>query len=234
MSPAIRDKVEIITKCGIRAIGDQFLDAKKINHYDSTKETILNSVDNSLRMLKTEYINTLLLHRPDYLMDVEEVSDAFNRLKEAGKVKNFGVSNFNPTQFDLLQDSLDFKLSTNQIEFSPFNTSALDNGLMDQCYKNRINPMIWSCLGGGKLFDHEDSVTKRLSVILKKIIEETDADSISQVIYAWALMLPCRPRIITGSGKIENIKPLVDSVNLQLSREQWYQIWCASVGHGVA
>ncbi|MDD1793464.1 aldo/keto reductase [Enterovibrio sp. ZSDZ42] len=233
-SASLREQAKIITKCGIRGVGPGSLDAKNTSHYDSDKLTIIKSVDNSLKDLKTDYVDTLLLHRPDYLMNVQEVNEAFNELKRSGKVRDFGVSNFNVTQFNLLQSALDVKLCTNQIEFSPFNTEALDNGLFDQCYKNQVSPMIWSCLGGGKLFDESHPVTSRLTKVLNEIAEEIGAVSISQVVYAWVFKMPCQPRIITGSSKIENISPLVDSIHLTLSKEQWYQIWAAAVGHDVA
>lgn len=233
LSPTLRSRVNIITKCGIRGVGNGALDARSVSHYDSSKETILSSVDHSLKALKTDYVDTLLLHRPDYLMDVEEVNDALNTLKQQGKVRRFGVSNFSVSQFSLLQDALDVTLCTNQFEFSPFQTEALDNGLFDQCYQNRIRPMIWSCLGGGRLFDPQDEVTQRLSESLCEVMEEVGVSSLAELIYAWVLAIPSQPRIITGSGKIDNIRPLAEASKVSLSREQWYQIWTAAVGHGV-
>ncbi|PMN90660.1 aldo/keto reductase [Enterovibrio norvegicus] len=233
LSPNLRENINIITKCGIRGVGDNPLDATSVNHYDSSKATILASVDHSLKALGTDYVDTLLLHRPDYLMDVDAVNDAFNTLKAQGKVKQFGVSNFNTAQFSLLQSTLDEPLITNQIELSPFETSALDNGLLDQCYQHRIRPMIWSCLGGGRLFDTTDAVTQRLTQGLSGLMEEVGVSSLAELIYAWVLTLPSQPQIITGSGKIENIRPLVNARDIRLTREQWYQVWSAAVGHGV-
>ncbi|MGF1865296.1 aldo/keto reductase [Enterovibrio norvegicus] len=233
LSPNLRDSINIITKCGIRGVGDNPLDATSVNHYDSSKATILASVDHSLKALGTDYVDTLLLHRPDYLMDVDAVNDAFNALKAQGKVKQFGVSNFNTAQFSLLQSTLDVPLVTNQIEFSPFETSALDNGLLDQCYRHRIRPMIWSCLGGGRLFDKTDAVTQRLTESLNGLMEEVGVSSLAELIYVWVLTLPSQPQIITGSGKIENIRPLVNARDIRLTREQWYQVWSAAVGQGV-
>ena len=151
LSPELRDKIHIISKCGICPPGETSLHAKGTAHYNSSEKLILGSVDHTLKDLQTDHIDTLLIHRPDYLMNIDEVSNAFNKLKESGKVKNFGVSNFNTHQFELLQSVLDIKLCTNQIEFSPFETSALDNGLLDQCYRHKIQPMLWSCLGGGRI-----------------------------------------------------------------------------------
>lgn len=233
LSPELRKDIHIISKCGIVPPGDSHLHAKETAHYNSSEKLILTSVDHTLKDLQTDYIDTLLIHRPDYLMNVDEIGSAFNALKDSGKVKNFGVSNFNTHQFELLQSALDIKLCTNQIEFSPFETSALDNGLLDQCYRHKIQPMLWSCLGGGQLFDESNPITQRLLKALAEIKEETNAPSTTALIYAWILKLPSAPQIISGSSKIENTKPLVDALNIELSQEHWYKILKAARGYDI-
>ena len=117
-SPGLRQRMQLVTKCGIKLRSDLFPDLK-MNHYDTTYHHIIRSVENSLRNLHTDVIDLLLIHRPDPLMDPAEIASAFYSLKKAGKVLNFGVSNFNPLQFESLNRHFARQLVTNQVEFSP-------------------------------------------------------------------------------------------------------------------
>ncbi|WP_255558516.1 aldo/keto reductase [Zhongshania aquimaris] len=146
----LRRQVEIVTKCGIRPVGFGPLGGTAVNHYDSSSQSIITSTENSLRELRTDYIDLLLIHRPDYLMHAEEIASAFDTLLSSGKVRAVGVSNFSVQQFALLQQACDQRLVTNQVEFSPYNTAALDSGLFEQCQTGGISPMLWSCLAGGR------------------------------------------------------------------------------------
>src|SRR5688572_18573783 len=148
-NPVLRNKMELVTKCGIK-----FPSANRpkswAKHYDTSKEHILWSAENSLKMLGTDRIDLLLIHRPDPLLDPHEVATAFTQLRQQGKVLHFGVSNFTTTQFELLQSNLPFPLVTNQIELSLTCHTALFDGTLDVLMKNKTSPMAWSPLGGGK------------------------------------------------------------------------------------
>lgn len=234
LKPALREKMEIITKCGIHLAGAKECGAEKINHYDSRKESILSSVELSLANLRTDYIDVLLLHRPDFLMDGEEVAAAFSQLKEQGKVRHFGVSNFNVHQFDYLQHALgDEKLVTNQVELSPYHMHALGHGTLEQCARHGASPMLWSCLAGGKLLVPETDKGHRLADVLDNVAQEIGATAIEQVVYAWVLGLPYNPLPLLGTSKIERIKVAVEAEHLSLTQEQWYSIWQASNGQPV-
>ena len=229
LKPSLRDEIQIISKCGIAL---QASDAK-VNHYDSGYDSIVSSVEMSLRRLGIEQLDVLLLHRPDYLLQVDEVSEAFEALSARGDVAHFGVSNFNASQFDLLQSRLGRKLVTNQLEINPINTLVLDNGCLDQAQQHGFRPMAWSCLAGGRLFLESSPKMDRLRQTLNEMLLETDAETIDQLLYAWACRLPSKPIPIIGSGKIERVAAAVASQSIRLSREQWYRILVAAQGHDV-
>ncbi len=233
LKPEWRDQMEIISKCGINLINDKYPD-RYVKHYDTSKAHILEAVDNSISNLNCGYLDILLIHRPDPLMQVDEVAEAFEILKTNGKVKHFGVSNFTPAQFSLLQSRLDYPLVTNQIELSPLALDAMTDGSLDQCQQQRISPMIWSCLGGGRLFSETSDHAIKLRQILTTVADETGAQSIEQVIYAWVLQLPSKPMPIIGSGNAERIKLAAEAERICLDRQQWFRVLEGAVGGRVA
>lgn len=233
LQPALRQKMQIITKCGIRPMGFGELGAQSTNHYDSSREAIINSAEASLRELQTDYVDILLLHRPDFLMDVYEVAEAFAQLKAQGKVRYFGVSNFSVHQFQALQNVWPDGLVSNQVEFSPYQMQALQSGVFEQCTAVGARPMLWSCLGAGKLLQPEDDKGERVLSALQQVVEEVGADNVEQVVYAWVQALPCQPLPLLGTSKIERVANAVKGADITLSREQWYAIWQASNGAAV-
>ncbi len=232
LEPALRQQLEIVTKCDIKFRSAKFPNCT-VKHYDTSAAHIAYSVDNSLQNLGTDYLDLLLIHRPDPLMNADEVADAFVQLKQSGKVRHFGVSNFTPYQFDLLQSRLDFPLVTNQVEVNPVNIFALHDGTLDQMQMKRIRPMIWSALGGGSIFTAQTEQAHRLRTVLGNVSEELGGASLDQVIYAWLLKLPCQPLPIIGSGNIERVRSAVAAKEINLTREQWFCIWEAAAGHEV-
>lgn len=232
LDKSMRDKIEIVSKCDIKLCGDKNPDWK-VNHYNTSKSHIVDSVNHSLKRLQVEDLDVLLIHRPDALMDADEVAEAFAELKQAGKVKHFGVSNFSPRQFELLQSRLDAPLVTNQVEINPLNFDVVDDGTLDLLQQLRVKPMAWSCLAGGDIFNGKEEQHVRVRDELQAIAKEVGAQSIDQVIYAWVRRLPSKPLPIIGSGKIERVQAAIDALSIDLSREQWFRVWCASKGHGV-
>ncbi|MCE2571136.1 aldo/keto reductase [Motilimonas eburnea] len=229
LEPSLRQQLQVISKCGIiPGQGD------KVAHYNSSKAEIIGSVDNSLRNLGVEKLDLLLIHRPDILMQADEVAEAFNQLQGAGKVAHFGVSNFNTADFDLLQSRLDAPLVTNQIEINPLNLQATEDGTLAQMQQYKVRPMAWSCLAGGQLFNGESEQAQRVRQTLAQVAQEIGASCIDQVAYAWVMKLPANPVPIIGSGKIERVKLALQALELNLNHEQWYRIWTAAKGHGVA
>ncbi|EOU3148798.1 aldo/keto reductase family oxidoreductase [Yersinia enterocolitica] len=228
LKPSLRSQLELVSKCGIATTAKP---EHALGHYITDRSHIIEGAEQSLTYLHTDYLDLLLIHRPDPLMDADEVAEAFTQLHKSGKVRHFGVSNFSPAQFSLLQSRLPFSLVTNQVEISPLHQPAIVDGTLDACQQLRIKPMAWSCLGGGRLFSDPEFQTLRNE--LQTIADEIGAESIEQVVYAWVLRLPSAPLPIIGSGKIERVKTAWASLSLTLTRQQWFRIRRAALGYDV-
>ncbi len=225
----IRKELQIITKCGIKLHSDKFPE-RKIKSYDYSTDYIISSVNNSLSNFGTDYIDLLLLHRPAPFFDPEEVAKAFSQLRSSGKVLHFGVSNFTPRQYEMLEAYLDFELVTNQVEISPYCLEHFDNGNMDFFLNEKINPMAWSPLAGGRIFQPQDDRSMRIFNVMKEIERELEVEGIDKVAYCWLLQHPVSILPIVGSGKITHIKSAVEALEVKMSMEQWYKIYIASTG----
>jgi predicted oxidoreductase len=231
-SPGLRKRMQLVTKCGIKLVSANRPE-HGLKHYDTSQEHVIASVENSLRTLGTDWIDLLLIHRPDPIMDADEVAGAFLTLRESGKVLHFGVSNFSASQFDLLASRLDFPLVTNQVELSVVNMEVLHDGTIDQCQRLGISPMAWSPLGGGRLFREDTPQLKRLCAALDDVGEQWDGATADQVALAWILRHPARIVPVLGTGKIDRVRRAARSVAIDLTREQWFSIWSASAGRPV-
>ncbi|MCB2208914.1 MAG: aldo/keto reductase [Bacteroidetes bacterium] len=227
--PEMRRSVEIVTKCGIKLRSDKFPE-RKIKIYDTRKKHIIESVNSSLENLSTDHIDLLLIHRPDPLISLYEVSEAFHQLEKEGKVLHFGVSNFNPQQFEALHTIFDKKLVANQIEISPYQLAHFDNSNLDYLMKEHIVPMAWSPLAGGKLIHPNDEKSRRIHSKLSEIAEEMEIAEINQLVLAWLFAHPSGIIPILGTGKIEHVQSAVDSTKIKLSREDWFRIYIAATG----
>jgi predicted oxidoreductase len=227
LDPSLREVVQLVTKCAIGTWG------ASLYHYDASKAHILWSAEESLANLRTDRLDVLLIHRPDPLMDADEVAEAFTELRQSGKVLHFGVSNFTPSQFELLASRLSFPLVTNEVQFSVMHLDAWADGTLDLCQRLRISPLAWSPLGGGRLFREDTEQTQRLRKEMKEIGEELGGASIDQVALAWILRHPSRVIPILGTGAIERVRSAVKAEQLELSREQYFRIWTASTGAGL-
>ncbi|WP_175418166.1 aldo/keto reductase [Marinitoga sp. 1138] len=231
-NPKIRKKMQLISKCGIIRKSDKFPD-RRVKHYNTSKEHIIESVEKSLKNLHTDYLDLLLIHRPDPFMNPDEIAEAFYELKKSGKVLYFGVSNFTIQQFKTLQSRLSFPLITNQIEISPYNLEHFFNENIYFLLEKRINPMAWSPLSGGKLFDPDDDRGERIKKALKEVAKDFGISEIEKIVYAWLLNHPVGILPIVGSGKIERIKNAVEALEITLTREQWFMVYEASLGYKV-
>lgn len=229
-SPGLRERLQIVTKCGIKLVSPA-RPAHTLKCYDTSRAHVTASVENSLRALRTDRIDLLLIHRPDALMDPDALAETFRGLQAAGKVLNFGVSNHLPSQFALLHRRL--ALVTNQIEFSPLHLSALSDGTLDQATDLGLPPMVWSPLAGGRLFSAQDEPAQRVQGALEELARERDV-SVATIAYAWILRHPSRPIPITGSGHIERLREAVAALELHLGPEDWYRVWRASTGRDVS
>lgn len=233
LKPELREEMEIITKCGIKLVSENRPD-HALKSYDTSKKHILASVEQSLENLQTNYIDVLLIHRPDPFMDPVEVAEAFIQLKKEGKVRHFGVSNFKRSQFKMLQSYLDFPLVTNQIELSVAHLENFKDGTVDLCQEERITPMAWSPLAGGAIFSDTDERMTALRKKLEKIAAELGVTSIDEVMYAWLYNHPAHILPVVGSGKVKRIEAAIHALEIKLTREQWFDIYQTSKGHEIA
>lgn len=233
LNPKIREKMEIVTKTGI-----VFKSNNRPEHdghyYNTTFDHIVKSAERSLQNFGTDYIDVLLIHRPDPFMDPEDVARAFNQLRSEGKVNYFGVSNFTQNDFTLLQSYLDFDLVTNQIEASVLKYDNFENETIKFLQEKRINPMIWSPLAGGQIFTSQSESAIRVRNVLTEIAKKHNTENISKIAYAWLLAHPAKLIPIVGSGKINRISEAVNALNIKLTRADWFAILDALVGHEVA
>ncbi len=235
MNPSIREKMILQSKCGIRS-----------GYFDFSKEHIIESVNGILKRLKTDYLDILLLHRPDSLMEPAEVAEAFEELHNSGKVKYFGVSNHNPAQIELLQRYLTYKLVVNQLQFSIVHTPIIDSGItlnmkidqavnrdssiLEYCRLNDITIQAWSpyqhgFFEGSFLGDLERF--PELNGIIDAIAEKYGVTN-TAIATAWITRHPANIQVVLGTTKMERMKDACKGAEIVLTREEWYQIYKAA------
>ncbi len=227
-APGLRERLRLVTKCGIRLVSAA-RPAHRVKSYDSSRAHLVASVENSLRALRTDRIDLLLVHRPDYLAEPDEVAATFADLQRAGKVLAFGASNHSPAQFAMLHRR--YALVTNQVEFSPLQMRALADGTLEQATDLGLRPMAWSPLGGGRLFGHDEQAQRVRGVLAE--LGQARGVSVATMAYAWVLRHPSRPVAITGSGRIDALREATAALSAPLAAEDWYRVWEASMGHPV-
>jgi len=228
--PRLRSALQLTSKCGIKLVSPNR--PYRLKSYDASKEHIIASAEHSLKMLRTDYLDVFLIHRPDFLMDVHEIAEAFSRLQQQGKVKAFGVSNFSPRQFELLHQI--FPLVTNQIEVSLLHLDAFQDGSLDTYARHHISPTAWSPLGGGKIFTSpSDPQSQRIRQAAQALQEKYDA-SLDQLLLAFLYKHPSGLIPVIGSSKIERIQSALKAHQIDLDREDWYALWQASTGETIA
>jgi predicted oxidoreductase len=230
LQPSLRARMQLVSKCGIKLV-NAARPEHTIQHYDTSASHIIASAENSLRQLGTDRLDLLLIHRPDPLMQLDEIAEAFRRLRQDGKVLHFGVSNFSRHQFESLNRRI--ALATNQVEFSPLCVAPMFDETFDGLQDVGVSPMIWSPLAGGRLFSKDDAAGVRVSAVIQKIADELRRP-FGSVVFAWIMQLPSRPIPLTGSGRIEAVAEAVEATQFSLSRGQWFEILRAARGHEVA
>lgn len=231
-TPSVRRDIQIVGKCGIVPAAND-ASRRTIKHYDTSKSHILASVDGSLKRLRTDYLDVLLLHRPDPLMDADEVVEAFQSLRRSGKVRFFGVSNFSAAQFELLASRAPVPLVTNQIECSVLAAKPFEDGTVDACMKRRVAPMAWAPLGGGAVLRGRSKQALSVRAALASIGRRTGIRRLEQLALAWLLKHPSRIVPVIGTGDPERIAAAAASTDIELSREDWFAVLAASRGRDV-
>lgn len=236
MTPALREKIILQSKCGIR---------KELGTFDFSKAHILAAVDGILKRLRTEYLDVLLLHRPDALVEPEEVAEAFDTLAQSGKVRHFGVSNQNPMQMALLQKYVKQPLLANQLQFSITNATMVSSGInvnmlnddalnrdgsvLDYCRLHEITIQPWSPFQYG-FFEGVFLGSDKFPELNRKLDEIAVQYGVSStaIVIAWILRHPAHMQPVTGTTNPERLKDICQGADLTLTREQWYEIYRAA------
>jgi predicted oxidoreductase len=226
---SLRNQIKIITKCGIN-----MLTPNRPNHaiksYDTSASHITKSVEQSLQNFHTDYIDTLLIHRPDILMNVEEIAATITTLKNAGKIKSFGVSNFTTSQVALLNKYI--PIEHHQVEISLTNLNAFDNGVLDQCQLENIEAQSWSPMGNG-IFTEKTEQHTRILAEAENLAKTYDC-SVNQILLAFLYAHPSQIVPVIGTTKFERIQEAKKAMEIELKREDFYKLWTASTGKEVA
>ena len=226
---SLRSKIKIITKCGINMLTPN-RPHHAIKSYDTSAAHIKKSVEQSLQNFHTDYVDTLLIHRPDILMNVEEIAATITSLKNAGKIKSFGVSNFTTSQVALLHKYI--PVEHHQVEISVTNLNAFDNGVLDQCQLENIEAQSWSPMGNGLFTEHTEQHTRILAeaTSLSKVYD----CSVNQILLAFLYTHPSQIAPVIGTTKFERIQEAKKAMEIELTREDFYKLWTASTGKEVA
>jgi predicted oxidoreductase len=230
LAPGLRERMQLVSKCGIQLVHPA-RPGNAIKHYDTSAAHVRTSVENSLKALGTDRLDLLLIHRPDALLDADELATCFEQLRRDGKVLHFGVSNFTPAQFELLHSRV--PLATNQVECSPLHLEPLHDGTFDQAQRLRVPPMIWSPLAGGGLFTRQDEHAHKLRWVMGEVAGQL-AVSQTTLALAWLMRLPCRPLPIVGSHRVQVLDEAQAALDIPLSAQDWYRVWTAAADREVA
>lgn len=221
-----RDDIQLISKCGIQYLSDNR--ANTVKHYDYSKDYIIWSAETSLKHLQTDYLDLFLLHRPSPLMHPDDISEAITLLKQQGKIKDFGVSNFTPSQVELISSTTD--IAVNQIEFSLTQHTAMHNGLLDYMLLKNITPMAWSPLGS--VFKEDNEQTRRIHKQLGTLLEKYNATE-DQLLLVWILKYPANIHPVIGTTNLKRITDAKNAEQIDLTLEDWFKILVAAQGHKV-
>jgi predicted oxidoreductase len=228
----LREGFKVVTKAGIDVPSDEKKHAT-LPHYNASSKNLVTCAEKSLQLLGVDAIDLFLIHRPDWLSSPEDTAAGLQQLLDEGKVKNVGVSNYSIHKFETLDQLMDGKLATNQVEFSPLEMAPLYDGTFDQCQQKKIRAMAWSPLGGGVLFRDQEGAAKRLRDKLTELSPKYGDAPIDVLVYAWIMATPANPTIILGTNKLDRILDGAKGATIQLDRQDWYGIWEAAKGQSV-
>lgn len=221
-----RAQLQFITKCGIQHTTENR--NNRVKHYDYSKDYIINSVNQSLKNLQTDYLDVLLLHRPSPLMVADEIAEAVEILKKEGKIKSFGLSNFTASQTALIRQKTE--VSFNQIQFSLTHFDAMLNGDLDDMQIHKITPMAWSPLGS--VFREDSEQSRRLKKVLAGMVEKYGIGS-DLILLAWILKHPAGILPIAGTVNAGRVQQISKAIACEMELEDWFDLWTESMGNKV-
>lgn len=220
----IRDRIQLVSKTGIF---QEQINGSTFGYYNTTYDRVIKSCKESLQRLQTDYLDLYLIHREDPCFDPWETARALKQLKKEGLVKEVGVSNFDPFKFDALNKAMDGELVTNQIEWNPVCFEHFNSGMMDYLTVNKIHPMIWSPLAGGRLFKAEDALCSKAMEKIREIAARHNEEP-ETIVYAWLLYHPVGAVPLSGSNKLERLDLALKALDVKLEHHEWYEIYVAS------
>lgn len=221
-----RQSIQLISKCGIQMVTENRTNS--IKHYAYSKDYIVWSAEQSLRHLKTDYLDLLLLHRPSPLIQADEIAEAVEKLKMDGKILDFGVSNFTPSQSNLIETKT--KINYNQIEFSITHFEPMLDGSLDHMTSNRIAPMCWSPLG--TVFRKDNEQSERIKKVTNELSSKYNvSDDI--ILLAWILKHPSGILPVCGTSDKKRIANLMQATTIEMELQDWFSLWTASIGNEV-
>ncbi len=232
LSPGLRHKIEIVTKAGIY-VPNKLNPDRQVGFYDASGPRLQQSVEESLRLMGTDHVELFLVHRPDWLTSIDDTAGGLNQLIRSGKIRSAGVSNYSATQFDALNSRMEQPLVTNQLEFHLLHMNPITDGTFDQCQQQRFQPMAWSPLAGGRLFDQSNEAAVRLAAAAAGMSAKYNGATLEQLAYAWILAHPSCPIPVIGTNKLERIESAAKAASIILNREDWYALWVAARGHSI-
>jgi predicted oxidoreductase len=221
-----REKVQLISKCGL-IIPSQ--NSMQVKLYESSKESMIKSVEASLKNLQTDYLDALLIHRPNPLMQADEVAEAVTQLKKEGKILDFGVSNFTVGQTALLRSKIE--VNYNQIQFSATHFDPMIDGSLDYMQTHGIQPMAWNPLG--TIFREDTRQTRDLKKLLARLIEKYEVGS-DMILLAWILKHPAHIIPVAGTVNTARLQNIHKATEMDLAQEDWFAIWTESMGQPIA
>ncbi len=229
-APALRLQMQLISKCGIQMLNEN-RPHHQIKSYNTSAKHIIQSTERSLKNFGTDYLDILFIHRPDPLLNPTEVAEAITILKEQGKIKQFGVSNFLPHQTEALRKYI--SIDYNQVEISIIHLTSFIDGTLDNCLQHKIIPMAWSPLGGGMFTDESHPRFRSITATAFELAEKYHT-GVNQILVAWLLTHPSGIIPVVGTTKVDRLLQAKEANNIHLSREDWFKLWIASTGEDVA
>ncbi len=222
-----REDIQLISKCGIQFHVKER--SNRVKHYDYSKDYIVSSVERSLKMLQTDHLDMLLLHRPSPLINPSEIAEAIDKLKNDGKISQFGVSNFSPSQIQLLEREI--QVEANQVEFSLSSNTVMYDGTLDDCITFDRLAMSWSPLGG--YFKETSKANTRIKKVLADFTKKYNATE-DQLLLAWILKHPSKIHPVVGTSTPKRLKMAMEAVSIEMDIQDWFILLEANEGHEVA
>ena len=232
LDPGLRSRLQLVSKCGIY-VPNAFHPERLTPFYNASGSRVIKSVEKSLRFLGTDFLDVVLIHRPDWLTSIDSTAEGLNALLASGKIRSAGVSNYSASQFEALNSRMNTPLVTHQVEFSLLHMDPITDGVFDQSQRLGFRPMAWSPLARAALMVPQNEAVRRIHAACAHLSAKYGNASVDQLAYAWILAHPAGPVPILGTHRLERIEAAARAAAISLEREDWYALWTAAKGHPI-